>query len=232
MAAVRGRSYRGGMQVFRRSNQHWEFNACIGYTHDQLEFVCRGYLRIVEVGLSHVFESERDLDLLFAPITFNWLHYLELRLKHLNRSAEDIIEEQIGDLPKSHVIPDLWKLVRPKIVALFPDEDHSTELVHVDEHIREIATFRRASEAFRYTMDVTGKPLLPADLTHVGYVELAKTFKAVSLTLEGASAMVENARSHVNEYRFIEQARLSDLDGQRESEWRDIEREREGEFDR
>lgn len=188
------------MLVFRSSVTNSHYNACVGYMHDTLEATCRGYLRLVELGLEHVLEHQRDLDVLLPPIVASWRHYLELRLKQLSLNAAEI-EDEIGRIDKTHKIAFLWAKARAMLVRLFPDEPHDEELAQVDEHIAELSEIDPTSMTFRYTIGPDRKSLLPQDLTHVGYVEFSEVVRSVSSTLEAASCMMQVARDYASDAR-------------------------------
>jgi hypothetical protein len=188
------------MLVFRASATYPHFNACVGLMHDTLEATCRGYHRLVELGLKHVLEDQRDLDILLPPIVATWRHYVELRLKLLSLNAAEI-EDEIGKIDKTHKLAFLWGKARAMLVRLFPHEAHDEALSQVDEHIAELSEIDPTSMTFRYTIGLDRKSLLPRDLTHVGYVEFAEVFESVSATLEGASCMMRAACDYANDAR-------------------------------
>lgn len=186
------------MTIFAGSRTDPHLTACVNYWHESLEATATSYLRATNVMLQHVLETGRDLDMLALPILYNWRHYLELRFKTFALDAA-LIEDTSTALQKSHDLALLWSRARSRLVALFPDEDHEGELAIVDAHVKELARLDPHAATFRYTVKVDHTPLLPPELQHLAYPELAHLVREASLVLEGASVMLGQARQYVAE---------------------------------
>jgi len=188
------------MSVFTHSAIDPRTTACVNYWNDSLHATCASYLRSAQLHLRHVLDTGRDLDMLALPILFSWRHYLELRFKLLCVDAA-IVQDEAMTIDGTHDLKILWKKARARLVELFPREDHARELAAVDAHIPELARIDPRSMTFRYTVGKNWERLLPLQVTHVAYAELAQLVAETSSILEAASCMTAQAVDYVTAAR-------------------------------
>jgi hypothetical protein len=71
----------------------------------------------------------------------------------------------------------------------------------IDAHIPELAKIDPRSMTFRYTIGKNWERLLPLQVTHVAYAELAQLIEETSSILEAASGMTAEAVDHATAAR-------------------------------
>lgn len=191
----------GAVTVFQPSKASPHMNACMRYRHPQaaMEACCVGFRRQVEIGLAHIFTNERDLDTLIFPLLFTWRQYVELRLKLACLTMANL-EDEIGQIHKTHDLRWLWARAKRQLLALFPDEP-TDGFDQLEAHVDDLAKVDSGSYAFRYAVAVDGNFALPGHVAHIGYVELAATIEASCHLLEGIACHLDSALDFVNARR-------------------------------
>ncbi len=123
-----------------------------------------GYYKAADILVNSALDSElnRDRDMLFFPIVFNYRHYIELSLKDLIKKAEDAydvlkqIESTHGELKKrvkdkldKHCLKTLLKYLTERL--RFISEVGFEE--SICDTILDIHRLERGSITFRYPLD-------------------------------------------------------------------------------
>ena len=85
-------------RLIRSDIDRW-FNACLNFTHDQLELYVSGYKHAAEILNRHVLENRViGFDTLVYPIIFLYRQYIELQLKSLIKYGGILLESPEQDL--------------------------------------------------------------------------------------------------------------------------------------
>lgn len=107
-------------------------------------------------------KSGRDhghADALFMPIAYLFRHAIELKLKHLIRSAgsAELIEisDKIEEKLAGHALHPLWIVARSAIEARWPDEPRLV-VNHTEALIQDFHRIDRSGQRLRYTRDLDG----------------------------------------------------------------------------
>jgi len=159
--------------------------AWIPQTAGQWHLYAEGYREAAE----RVYESWRAqrLDYLAFPLVFLYRHYVELRLKELLQSAAQLLE-----LPKdwqcNHQIENLWRVLKPLLRQISPNEPES-DLLNAERLIIELATRDPYSFEFRYPETKEGRRCL-VDLERLDVVNFCEAMRKLSGFLDGANMQI------------------------------------------
>ena len=94
-------------------------------------------------------------DLLVYPITFNYRQYFELTFKRLHNVCNRAESRTAAALvttpyPAGHELPELWKVIRSRIVACVGPHVEFELAEFVDEFVVELDALDPSSQSFRY----------------------------------------------------------------------------------
>lgn len=121
----------------------------------------RGYKRAGDILIQQALAVRYDRDNLVLPALFNYRHYIELALKAIIEDHGASAGVSLG--PKSHKLPDLWRLFMRISIAFGHDCSDDSSMA-VSGCIDEFARIDASSTAFRYARSLTGKTCnLPRD---------------------------------------------------------------------
>src|SRR3712207_4424100 len=116
---------------------------------------------VESIGLAHQRGGPKfdvSVDFIGYPVTFCYRHYLELSLKQLILTAEDLLDEP-GKLPfRSHNLKNLWVRLRPSLDRVSVGEPYTSTVKH---QIGQFADMDPGSDSFRFPVGRDGEVLLP-----------------------------------------------------------------------
>jgi hypothetical protein len=89
----------------------------------------------------------------------------------------------------------------------------------LDEHIADLAKHDKDSYAFRYTLDLKGRPALPRSLTHIDTVQLREVSTRLAAILDGISVNLNDALQARYEYLAEMQEEAMEYEAELEAEY-------------
>jgi len=133
-------------------------------------------------------------DLLVYPITFNFRQYFELTFKRLhyvcNRFESRTSATVVDTLyPTGHVLPTLWKKIRPRIVTCLGPQVEIELAESVDKFVEELHELDPSSEATRYWETLKGGSFLNLAKFNLG--EFVNRADDAANLLDGIEATLE-----------------------------------------
>ena len=148
-------------------------------------------------ALAEVIEAD-DVQRHFLALSalFLYRHYIELHLKSLLVDAGELLDEP-QEIPPKHYILTLWRRVRALLLKVDPRD--SPWLTRAGDIITQFDALDPTSYAFRYPVDPSGKPSLPAGV-QVEIPSIAGIIEELHILLEGASTQIDVYMGCKNEY--------------------------------
>jgi hypothetical protein len=175
MAQTRLRSAWRGSGVVARGLDGLAADRWLGYVG--------GYWKAADVIFERVVETGRDQDMLVYPYLMCWRHFVELQLKNLTLLSGRYLRETI-ELPRTHRLGVLWRVVRACLERAWPDECHR-EFDEAGRIILQLDGFDPTSEHFRYPIRNDGSETM----TTLGRIHMPSFHEAMS----GVAAMLDAA---------------------------------------
>lgn len=169
------------------AGQNWSMRACIIHRDDRWDAYARAFKDAGDELVKSIWGGYACLDRLIVPVCFLYRHYLEVRLKSIIIDGKRLLDEK-GEYPRVHGLSSLWEEARALICKLFPDEDQS-ELVPVDDLIREFNEIDFSSFVFRYPEDKKGNESL-ADVDHINLADVHRHIANAEGILGGVACML------------------------------------------
>ena len=158
-----------------------ELNARLPKGDDSGHLYIEGYRLAAEFLIERVASTGFDQDFLVYPICFLYRHYVELSLKDIIGTGQELFDEDSAP-PGGHELQKLWVKARPHIEREFSGE--SNQLTRVDELIVELSSADPTSQTFRYRVDNRGRPHLAGqEVLNLG--QFAEAMRELSTFLEG-----------------------------------------------
>jgi len=147
-----------GEVLFQSSRDEEQLNACVNSYSAGLNKFAWYYHQGAEALARSVFDGDAILDAVIVPIVFLYRQYLELIIKNIIDTTQQIENEGKG-YPKHHNLKELWseaaRLIRKHYGSKAP-----SELDNVQPCIDEFSLHDPESFSFRYPTDKKGKPRL------------------------------------------------------------------------
>jgi hypothetical protein len=112
-----------------------------------------------------------------------WRHFTELQMKNLILLSREYLREPI-ELPRTHRLNVLWRVVRQCLERAWPDDDHRA-LNEAGRIILQLDGFDPTSEHFRYPILNNGSETM----TTLGQIHMPSFHEAMS----GVAAMLDGA---------------------------------------
>lgn len=164
--------------MFHKDND-WENNACINFNNNSHYAYSLGYKEAANFLAENASEMNTQ-DLFIYPIAFLYRHHLELQLKLILKTANNLLKIK-NDLPsKTHDLKNLWILTKEIILKIWP-EGNSADLQPIDYAISEYQKIDSTSMTFRYSTTLRGEKHLQG-INHISISELSTSInKAASL---------------------------------------------------
>lgn len=125
---------------------HFKYDSNWGYAE--------GFRRAADLLSHEILEKKGNPDYLIYPLGFLFHQHIELQLKWLIRSANELLVRR-EEAPKIHKLSDLWKILVAKLRELEPNEGKF--LAEIDQTIAEICATDDTGEQFRYETLSNGK---------------------------------------------------------------------------
>lgn len=180
-----------------------------------------GYYKAADILVNLALDSDinRDRDMLFFPILFNYRHYIELSLKDLIKKAEDAydvlkqIESTYEKLKKrvkalnTHNLKELLEYLT-EILLLINEVGFEES---VNETILDIHQLDFKGETFRYPLDIKGKLTLPEQKTY-DLRNIQEGMEAVRNSLEGVTIWLQVTTDSAIEWLSIQQEDMSEFE--------------------
>lgn len=148
-----------------------------------------GYKRLADIGVAHIADARYDVDVLVYSIVFCYRQYLELRLKELIKTSGSLLDQSVAT-PNEHDLLKLWKLLRPLLELIWPEQDAQTERNNTESVIAQFQELDPGSYAFRYPVNRNGQDSLPG-LKHLNVKQVSEVIERVAPVLDGASDGIE-----------------------------------------
>jgi hypothetical protein len=123
-----------------------------------------GFKRAADTLASDVLMARGEADLMIYPLVFLYRHQLELHLKDLILTGNELVDNPIK--LKDHALDGLWKDCR-NILEKIGIEVDIPETRHFEESLAVLNSVDRTSTAFRYPVTKSGAPTLPPDLAAI-----------------------------------------------------------------
>ena len=161
----------------------WWLVACMDWPRDRWLGYVGGYWKAADVIFERVVETGRDQDGLVYPYLMCWRHFVELQLKNLILLSRKYLREPI-ELPRTHRLDVLWRLVRACLERAWPDDDHH-DLDEAGRIVLQLDGFDPTSEHFRYPILKNGSETM----TSLGRIYMPSFHEAMS----GVAAMLDAA---------------------------------------
>jgi len=175
-----------GDTLFREGSGAWE-NGRLDWGHDRWEIYATGYKSAADILAERCLERQFPADLLIYPIGFLYRHYLELRLKELVISGQQLLDEP-PDLQHVHRLDVLWISSRKILERVWP-EGSVMDLDAVQACITELCQVDPQSVSFRYPITRDAIPTL-AGMGKVSITNLRDVMGRISALLEGSSMAI------------------------------------------
>ncbi len=160
-------------------------NADLHLSSENWDTYATGYKIAGDNLVQYVIDNNLDQDFLVYPIGFLYRHYLELRLKELIFVSSALLDKD-DEFRKNHNLLSLWKLARPNIESVWPEDKTKTYLDWLEERIKELSDLDPKSDAFRYPEKKKGEATLRG-LLHINLKHLKEVFQGISDVLDSAS---------------------------------------------
>jgi hypothetical protein len=158
-----------------------ELNARLPKGSDSGHLYIEGYRLAAEFLIERVANTAFDQDFLVYPICFLYRHYVELSLKDIIGTGQELVDEDSAP-PGGHELQKLWVKARLHIEREFSGE--TSQLTRADELIAELADTDATSQTFRYRVDNRGRPHLAGqEVLNLG--QFAEAMRELSRFLEG-----------------------------------------------
>lgn len=134
-------------------------NALVNWSSSDWLLYASSYKVAGDVLVNQLPPGSGQQDTLVYPILFLYRHYLELHLKVTIGTLRRLVGES-HEIPAGHKIEGLWQTLigLHRQARLKPP---ATSLVDLGRLINEFGKIDPASTAFRYPVDMEGKPSLP-----------------------------------------------------------------------
>jgi hypothetical protein len=152
------------------------------YVEQDWEMYIRGYVQAANLLVEYVGQSQLDSDILVFPIVFMYRQHLELRIKGLQLSAQELLNQSDG-MKQTHDIKGLWEACSPLLQQIFKDQ-YLEEFDTVKQIINQFSKIDPNSEGFRYPINRNGQQSLPAEFHHINLGHLAKTLSGIAKFLD------------------------------------------------
>ena len=181
-----------------------------------------GYYKAADILVNSALDShvDRDRDMLFFPIVFNYRHYIESSLKELIEKAEDSydvleqIESTYGELKKrvknkldTHCLKTLLKYLAERL-RLISEVNFEESIC---ETILDIHRLDPGSITFRYPLDKHGKLTLPEQKTY-DLRNIQERMKVVRNSFEGATTWLQVTTDSALEWLSIQQEQMLEFE--------------------
>jgi hypothetical protein len=140
-----------------------------------------GYRLAAEILIERIADTGFDQDFLVYPIGFLYRHYIELSLKDIIGTGQELADYDSAP-PGGHELQRLWEKARVHIEREFSGE--SSHLARADELIAELARTDPTSQTFRYRVDTRGRAHLE-DQEVLNLGQFAEAMRELSVFLEG-----------------------------------------------
>ena len=166
----------------------WWNNACLNWSHSQLNLYVAGYKEAADIIVREVMEHHRNQDVLVFPVVFLYRHYIELQLKGIIAYLHKLLDEP-AEVPAGHRIDVLWGEARSlwKRADLYPED---ASFIRATDLITELARCDEKSTTFRYPFERDGsRPL--AGISHINLRNTAERIAEVAEVLKGMSTAID-----------------------------------------
>jgi len=162
--------------------------SCVATVYPSNDIRALGFKRAADILVDMVVEEPGYADDLVYAVGYLYRMYIEVRLKTILESAN-----QISKTDYHHDLEKLWIKVKP-IMETSSQFFDDVELEAVEEKIQEFFKNDPFSDAFRYSTNKKGEPTL-AEIRTVDLKHLKQVIDSLSTPLEGSyTAIFEDNR--------------------------------------
>ena len=179
--------------LFDSEGEFWG-SASLHYHLDGWSAYAVGYKEAADIIVQSIIKSRRMFDPLVYPIMQLYRHYLELQIKGLILSSQNLLNKK----RKNSQIHDLEKLWQhcDKLLREISPGDSEDSLDSITRLIKEFTSIDPFSTAFRYPEDRKGTKSLET-IEHIDILNVAKVMNNISMLLEAAEAQIDYHQSNM-----------------------------------
>jgi hypothetical protein len=163
-------------------------NADISFWNKDFSGYAKGYKDAADFIVNGAIQNDRsytfNVAYLIFPVVFLYRQYIELCLKEVILLGTHLNGEKHG-FPTHHRIDEIWKHARPYLEGVSPKGSRD-ELDALGVCIQEFCSLDPDGMAFRYPVDLEGKPHLP-DWTVINLRNLGETIGKIGNLLDGVT---------------------------------------------
>lgn len=176
----------------------WQYIACVNWDlrTPELGYI-EGFRRSARLIVDHVGQTGHDQDRLLFPFALAWRHHVELQLKNLLTSLQQLLDEA-QSVPRTHSIERLWKKVRKLLERHAPDESR-TDIDNVERVLLQLHRLDPSAEEFRYWSKSDGSPTLTG-LDRIHLRRFHEAMERVAHYLDAVDTALRAELDHKAEY--------------------------------
>jgi hypothetical protein len=162
-------------------------NACLNYGLDNWMVYADGYWKAAELLVEHVEATQADQDFLIFPVLFLYRQYVELRLKQLTKSSNDLLGRS-NTVSHTHDLGALWSETARQLAEVgeaFGDPPDPNQLSDTERRIRDLEVVDPVSMTFRYPEDRRRRAHLEG-VSHINFGVVRAEINRIAEVLDGA----------------------------------------------
>jgi hypothetical protein len=152
-----------------------------------------GYKRAADALVEHVASQYRDHNFMVYPIVYSYRHFVELSLKDLICDARRLLDLE-GAFPAGHRLSNLWRELRPLLEQI--DGSSTEDLDNFGGCIERFECVDPIAEGFRYPIDRSGAPSLPAEIHTVNLANIRDVVDRMASMVDAASTQISVYLDH------------------------------------
>lgn len=161
-------------------------------------FVAIGFQFSAQSLIEKFRDTGHDQDFLALPTVYLYRHALEVSMKGLIAECYALQGKSVP-VSKEHDLRKLWKTLRALLRTMKlegPPQDANA----VEELLGNVGNVDPDSMAFRYPVDLKGKPMLPAALKRFDLLHFAERVDGLLNWLDGTASMLDQQRDFQADY--------------------------------
>lgn len=166
----------------------WQYCAWVTSGDNEWGLYGSAYKSAADVLAERVFQRGQPSSLLVYPIVFLYRHSLELSLKWLIVSGQQLLDHPL-ELKHVHRLDVLWGICRKILEEIWP-EGSKTDLDAVGECLKQFCIADPHSMSFRYPITKDGQPT-PLSTQHINIRNLYEVMERVANFLDCAGTGIK-----------------------------------------
>lgn len=181
-------------------------SARLNFTQYKWDIYAVGYKDAADILVNSLLDGKRLVDNLVYPIIFLYRHYIEIRLKEITMSGNQLLN-LTADFKDGHVLAEKWRDCREVIKKIFIT-DSKEHLNNFESLLFEYSKIDSGSDSFRYPVTTLRKNTNKRDATLPGVKRIdVLHFKNV---VGRMGNLLENISNAIGEFQN-EQTKLEDV---------------------